>query len=57
MKRKRILSLFIVLLGIFLKGNAQDIELYQQFNGRYDFTFIGNTMNTEANGFLRLVML
>lgn len=51
MKRKRILSLFIVLLGIFLKGNAQDIELYQQFNGRYDFTFIGNTMNTEANGF------
>lgn len=29
---------------------AQDITLYQQFNGRYDYTAIGNTMNTEENG-------
>ncbi|WP_299099556.1 gliding motility-associated C-terminal domain-containing protein [uncultured Winogradskyella sp.] len=29
---------------------AQDISLYQQFNGRYDYTAIGNTMNTEENG-------
>ena len=28
---------------------SQDIILYQQFNGRYDFTFIGNTMNTAEN--------
>jgi gliding motility-associated-like protein len=29
---------------------GQDVSLYQQFNGRYDFTFIGNTLNTEENG-------
>lgn len=29
---------------------AQDISLFQQFNGRYDYTAIGNTMNTEENG-------
>ena len=30
-----------------LKG--QDISLYTQVNGRYDFTFVGNTMNTTEN--------
>lgn len=30
---------------------AQDISLYNQFNGRYDFTFIGNTLNPEENSF------
>lgn len=29
---------------------SQDISLYNQFNGRYDFTFIGNTLNTAENG-------
>jgi gliding motility-associated-like protein len=29
---------------------SQDITLLQQFNGRYDFTFIGNTLNTIENG-------
>ncbi|WP_235047081.1 gliding motility-associated C-terminal domain-containing protein [Winogradskyella psychrotolerans] len=29
---------------------AQDVSLYQQFNGRYDYTAIGNTMNTVENG-------
>ncbi|MCA6421738.1 MAG: gliding motility-associated C-terminal domain-containing protein [Flavobacterium sp.] len=29
---------------------SQDISLYQQFNGRYDFTFIGNTLNVQPNG-------
>lgn len=24
--------------------------MYQQFNGRYDFTFIGNTLNVQPNG-------
>lgn len=26
-----------------------DMELYQQFNGRYDFTFMGNTLNPSEN--------
>ncbi|MBF02792.1 MAG: hypothetical protein CMP76_05800 [Flavobacterium sp.] len=29
--------------------NGQDISLYTQINGRYDFTFIGNTMNSAEN--------
>lgn len=32
-----------------MKG--QDVSLYQQFNGRYDFTFLGNTMNPVENTF------
>ncbi len=28
---------------------AQDITLFEQINGRYDFTFIGNTMNSAEN--------
>lgn len=28
---------------------GQDVSLYQQFNGRYDFTFIGNTLNPQEN--------
>lgn len=30
---------------------AQDISLYTQINGRYDFTFIGNTMGPDENEF------
>ncbi|MFN3754759.1 gliding motility-associated C-terminal domain-containing protein [Flavobacterium sp.] len=29
--------------------SGQDITLYEQFNGRYDFTFFGNTLNTQEN--------
>lgn len=29
--------------------SAQDISLFQQFNGRYDFTFVGNTLNPFPN--------
>lgn len=28
---------------------AQDVSLYQQFNGRYDFTMVGNTLNPAEN--------
>jgi gliding motility-associated-like protein len=28
---------------------AQDVSLYQQFNGRYDFTAVGNTLNPAEN--------
>lgn len=40
----------IVLLFFFtIVGNAQNISLYEQFNGRYDFTFVGNTLNLAEN--------
>ena len=28
---------------------GQDVSLFQQFNGRYDFTFVGNTLNPVEN--------
>lgn len=39
--------LLFLLFSIALSG--QELSLYQQFNGRFDFTFIGNTLNTEEN--------
>lgn len=49
MKIERIFLIFIAFLSCFCKTYGQDITLFQQFNGRYDFTFIGNTMNTAEN--------
>ena len=31
-------------------NHAQDIGLFNQFNGRYDYTAIGNTLNISENG-------
>lgn len=40
----------LFLLLIFSSGlQAQDIALYKQFNGRFDFLFAGNTLNTFEN--------
>ncbi|UPT69750.1 MAG: gliding motility-associated C-terminal domain-containing protein [Flavobacterium sp. JAD_PAG50586_2] len=41
--------IFIVLFCFILKTNGQNVSLFNQFNGRYDFTFIGNTMNLGEN--------
>lgn len=50
LKLKRYFFLFIVFIGCILKTKGQNVSLYNQFNGRYDFTFIGNTLNVQANG-------
>ena len=50
MKLKLQSLLFITFLLIFNGVFAQDVSLYQQFNGRYDFVFVGNTLNTAENG-------
>lgn len=39
-----------ILLLCLVRVQAQTIELYAQFNGRYDFVFVGNTMNLAENG-------
>jgi gliding motility-associated-like protein len=44
------LTLFII-FSLFSKLNAQEIELFTQVNGPYDFTAIGNTMNLSENNF------
>ncbi len=47
---KRFLWLFSILLSCFFSTYGQNITaLEQQFNGRYDFTFVGNTMNLGEN--------
>lgn len=40
-----------LLLFFFLMGKmyGQNVGLYQQYNGRYDFTFVGNTLNLGEN--------
>ena len=44
-----------ILLGTILLFSSiifgQDISLFQQFNGRYDFVFVGNTLNPIENSF------
>jgi gliding motility-associated-like protein len=39
----------IVIAFLSVPSYAQDIELFQQFNGRYDYTAIGNTLNPSEN--------
>lgn len=46
--RRRLLIFLLLITSI--AGAQVDITLYQQFNGRYDFTFVGNTLNVQANG-------
>jgi len=46
---KQKLIYLIVLLFTIHSAQSQDIALYQQFNGNYDFTFVGNTLNPAEN--------
>lgn len=49
MKRAHYILCFL-LFGVTIPLIAQDISLFQQFNGRYDYVAIGNTLNTVENG-------
>ncbi len=51
MKLKLYKFLFILLLFNVCPTFGQDVTLYQQYNGRFDFTFIGNTLNPQENSF------
>ena len=46
--------LYHIIIGFILcspfKNYGQDVTLYQQFNGRYDYIAIGNTLNLIPNG-------
>lgn len=44
-------KLLVFILFIFQLTFSQSISLYNQFNGRYDFTFVGNTLNPAENSF------
>ncbi len=47
MRFVRVITIFIFILP--LSTYAQEISLFQQFNGRYDYTAIGNTLNQDEN--------
>ncbi len=40
----------IICLFFFTGVFSQDISLFRQFNGQYDYTAFGNTLNVEENG-------
>ena len=42
---------FIIILCKFCPVFGQNITLYEQYNGRFDFTFMGNTLNPQENSF------
>jgi len=44
---KKFVLLFIILINTL--GIAQDIDVFQQFYGRYSYTAIGNTLNPAEN--------
>ncbi|WP_432412670.1 T9SS type B sorting domain-containing protein [Rasiella sp. SM2506] len=46
MKKLLLLSLLLLTSNLML---SQQVDLFQQFNGRYDFTGLGNTLNPSAN--------
>ncbi|MBC2845648.1 gliding motility-associated C-terminal domain-containing protein [Winogradskyella flava] len=48
--KKAYYILCFLLFGIIKLVTAQDISLFQQFNGRYDYVAIGNTLNIMENG-------
>ena len=47
MRRQSSLLLFLILC---LSVQAQDVELFESFNGRYDYVAFGNTLNLVENG-------
>tara|TARA_R100001369_G_scaffold31662_1_gene56149 strand:+ start:42868 stop:44649 length:1782 start_codon:yes stop_codon:yes gene_type:complete len=49
LKRTYYILCFII-FGSTIPIIAQDVALFQQFNGRYDYTAIGNTLNIVENG-------
>src|SRR5690554_7744513 len=42
--------LLILLILSFFSGFSQPVSSFQQFTGSYDFTMIGNTLNSDPNG-------
>ena len=50
MNQKLQFNFIVLLLLLSCTAYSQDINLFKQYNGRYDFVFIGNTLNKAENG-------
>jgi len=46
---RQLVLIAVLFFGVTFLGVAQDLSLVQQFNGRYDYTAIGNTLNPGEN--------
>lgn len=46
------LFIFLTLFGCNQIFFGQNVELFTQWNGRYDFTFVGNTLNPNENSYM-----
>ncbi|WP_111842683.1 CARDB domain-containing protein, partial [Aequorivita antarctica] len=44
---KKLILLLLLIFPLFIF--SQPVQLFQQFNGRYDFTAVGNTLNAQPN--------
>src|SRR5690606_41781181 len=44
---KKLILLLLLVFPLFVF--SQPVQLFQQFNGRYDFTAVGNTLNAQPN--------
>ena len=53
MKTRNQPLILLLFLFSFFQLNAQDITLYQQYNGRINYTAIGNTLNVAENNIVR----
>jgi gliding motility-associated-like protein len=49
----RTLPLLLVLVFLHIGAKAQDISIFKQFNGRFDYLAIGNTLNQAENNISR----
>ena len=49
MRKKINLLIYFFCLFTFQIVIGQDVTLFSQWNGRYDFTFVGNTLNPSEN--------
>ena len=49
----RSLILLFVVFFLHFEAKAQDISIFQQFNGRYDYLAIGNTLNQAENNLVQ----
>lgn len=49
--KTKLQKLFFIIFSLVSFGSfAQEVTLYDQFNGQYDFVFFGNTLNPNENG-------
>lgn len=51
LRTKLLYFFYLIFLMISSSVSGQNVSLYRQFNGRYDFTFVGNTLNPLENSY------